>query len=750
MRRNAVTIALSNPDILHHILSLDLLSQSDLRSSCLVSQEWAAAGLILLWRYPQCHTMHSFRLLLDTLRHEVDLSGPLASSLVTSLSATPSSPSSEGAAVVAAANVLRRAATMRTEKKPSMFSSSSTSTSSTSSSSTIVSTRPLLHTPTSFSLLPTPYRPHQRHKEYGIPFHGQRIFHRAQFIRKIDFCALAGFLSLHHLEILARSCKIGFRSLDLQTIRLPFSDHLLDILMNSMALKQLSLGHIHIPTEALVCLESCFSGLTEFRLFNCPDSMGDTELGMTLRHCTQLKLLEIHGESFTDESLVWISKACVNLETLVIEAPKMTDAVVGQIALSCTKLRSWSLIDCTALQDETIMAIEKMYFVEPPTTLLLPFASLRITADNNNSSSSALSTTTATYSASSSAVSSPLTSTSTSFTGSPSDSESLPKYSISHQDQHPPSRSFAMDRYTSTLGDSVTRSGMLSKLEFRHCTHIKPQHINVFLRSQSKLEHLVLGGISITDEALVAMTEMPFTHLQSLALHDCSEISDETMVAVLFNCEQMTKLTISGSNFTLRTFSSISLHLQNLEELRLEHVPLIMNESIQEILTRCTRLRSLKLWHCRNLTQDLFMDQSTPCPGLEELEYMDKFVRPYADDGWATQVLFLRSLVTRFEGLKILRLAKLADTFVPVNLVSYLCQLDQLEQFTILYKPSLDLRDLKELQTSLPTLVHLGLGTSDILSEEDVLVFNQSHHRPSVRIYKRMLESIDELQDYDT
>src|SRR5690554_6128873 len=125
--------------------------------------------------------------------------------------------------------------------------------------------------------------------------------------------------------------------------------------------------------------------------------MADTELGMILRQSTQLKLLHIGGEPFTDASLVWISKGCVNQETLIIEAPKMTDAAVGQIALSCTKLRSWSLIDCTALQDETIMAIEKMYFAEPSTTLLPPFASLRITADNNNCSSSALSTTTATY-----------------------------------------------------------------------------------------------------------------------------------------------------------------------------------------------------------------------------------------------------------------------------------------------------------------------------------------------------------------
>ncbi|KAF9969197.1 hypothetical protein BGZ65_012162, partial [Modicella reniformis] len=94
---------------------------------------------------------------------------------------------------------------------------------------------------------------------------------------------------MHHLEILSRSNKIGFRSLELQNIQLSFSDHLLSILMSSKALRQLTLGCIHIPIEALVLLEPCFCGLTELRLKDCPVSMGDPELIMILQQCSKLK-----------------------------------------------------------------------------------------------------------------------------------------------------------------------------------------------------------------------------------------------------------------------------------------------------------------------------------------------------------------------------------------------------------------------------------------------------------------------------
>ncbi|KAF9115751.1 hypothetical protein BGX27_006533 [Mortierella sp. AM989] len=460
-----------------------------------------------------------------------------------------------------------------------------------------VSTHPMLPSSSAASLLPTPYRPYREPKEYGIPFHGQRIFHRAQFIREIDFSILANVLSLHHFEILARSNKIGFRSLDLRTVRLPFSAYLLSILKNSKALRRLCLGPIHIPIEALLYLGPCFSSLTELRLVDCPDSMGDTELSSILRHCSQLRTLEIRGESFTDESLSWISRICLDLEILVIEAPKMTDTVMEQIATSC-----------------------------------------------------------------------------------------------------------------------------------------------------SPLEHLTLGGSSITDDALAGLTETPLTRLQSLRLIGCREISDETMVALIFNCDQMKKLTIFGSNFTLRTFSSISLHLKELEELHMEHVPLVMNESIQDILLKCLKLRVLKLWHCRSLTQDLFTDQHVPCENLEELEYMDKLSRVYSDDGCKSQVKLMESLITRFERLKVLRLAKLAESIVPVNLVAYLCQLDRLEKFTILENPGIDYKDLQDLQARLRSLKHIGLGTSTFLLPDEVVSFTQSNCRPGIQIYTRILDSSEELE----
>ncbi|KAF9949194.1 hypothetical protein BGZ65_007512 [Modicella reniformis] len=283
---------------------------------------------------------------------------------------------------------------------------------------------------------------------------------------------------------------------------------------------------------------------------------------------------------------------------------------------------------------------------------------------------------------------------------------------------------FISHRYTSTLEYSAIATGRLTMLELRNCSGIRPHIISSFF------VNLVLGGISITDEALDSLTETPLTRLQSLGLLDCGEISDETMVALMFNCEQITKLAIFGSFFTLRTFSSISLHLVHLQELHLEHVPLVLNESLQDILIKCTKLRVLKLWHCRNLTQDLFADEPVPCSSLEELEYMDKFPRPYAHDTCETQVRFLKSLVVRFERLKTLRLAKLADvTWVQVN-------------------PGLDQADLKELRKQLPTLVHIGVGVSDSLSEEELLKFAKSYNRPGVQMYKRMLESSDELEQF--
>ncbi|KAF8939042.1 hypothetical protein BGZ58_010797 [Dissophora ornata] len=732
---NAVTIALSSQDILHQILSLGLLNQSDLRACCLVNSDWAAAGLILLWRYPLCHSLHSFRLLLDTLRHELDLSGPIASTTTP----TPTT----------AVAVLGRSATMRESR----------------SSSRLVS-----HAPSLPSMVPTPYRSFQQRKEYGIPFHGQRIYHRAQFIRRIDFGNLASALSVYHFEILARSCKIGFRSLDLRKVQLPFSDYLLSIISNSKALRQLTLGNMHVPLEALVFLEPCLSVLAELQLVDCPASMGDPELSLILQHCSQLQVLEVRGESFTDESLCWISKTCLNLEKLVIEAPRMTDAVVEQIVTACTRLRSWSLVDCTGLLDATVQVMERSYHsardrrlypctqndhyssgqnsrgivgtpASPSSTMYRTTSDMgRPTSPLCGSSSSMLTTYFPPFS---SAVSSPSTSSASS---QPDTDHSQSSLSSHHTFNH--GSSFTLDRYSSTPTRPVVALGILSSMEFRNCTGIRPQLISRLLKSQPGLEHLVLGGLSITDEALDSLTESPLMRLQSLGLMDCGEISDETMMAVMFNCDQMKKLTVFGSNFTLRTFSSISLHLKQLEELHLEHVPLVMNESLQEILVKCTNLRVLKLWHCRNLTQDLFTDLWTPCANLNELEYMDKFPRPYADDAWEAQVVrFLRSLVIRFENLQILRLAKLADTWVPVNLVSYLRQLD-LEKFTILQNPGLDLRDLQELKAGLPSLIHLGIGVSDSLSEEELLGFAQSNHRPGVQMFSRMLESSDELEKY--
>ncbi|KAF9381504.1 hypothetical protein CPB97_007720 [Podila verticillata] len=719
---DAVSTALSSQDILHHILSLSSLAQSDLRACCLVNSDWAATGLALLWRHPHCRTLLAFRLLLDTLRHEQDQ--PARVLLLPSIHSRERS--------------VRRASTMH-------------------------SMSPSAHTPTapsqSLAILPTPYRTHCPPKEYGIPFHGKRSYHRAQFIRTLDLHAVAGSLSLHHLEILARSSRIGLRVLNLHTIQLPFSEHLLSILVASKQLRSLTLGSIEFPpVEDLAYLKPCLAGLTELRLMSCPDTVDDAVLGFLLRHSPQLRQLEIHGEKFTDQSLEFIATTCVELESLVLEAPLMTDVVVAQITTGCIKMRIWRLIDCAALSETAVELLETMYDWDktpkgirggfarfltgspPPSFTSLAGATGALSLATSPSSTSLSSSTTlishsSSPSSSASSISTPNHSESdvsqTHKNQQRQESNNNSGSSGAHQEEYP----FILEQHRQQQLLLQPRAG-LSTLEFRNCIGIHPHAINSILRAQHRLEHLTLGGPKITDDALICLTESAYPHLRTLELFDCSEVSDETMVATLFNCDRLTKVGIRGSNFTFRTFSAIAMHLEMLEELHLEHVRLIINETLQDIMLRCSKLRALKLWHCRNLTQDLFTDQMDPVPSLEVLEYMDKYMRPF------------QNLPGRDQPGGELRLGKIAETYVPVNLVSYLCQLDQLEKFSIFQNPCLDMMDLKELQSRLPTLIEVGVGQSDRVSEEDILHFNQSNYRPNVLVYRRLLESSDELATY--
>lgn len=683
---DAVSTALSSQDILYHILSLTSLTQSDLRACCLVNSDWAATGLALLWHHPQCHTLLAFRLLLDTLRHEQDQ--PARVLLLPSIHSRERS--------------VRRASTMH-------------------------STSPSARTPTapsqSLAILPTPYRTYCPPKEYGIPFHGKRSYHRAQFIRTLDLHAVAGSLSLHHLEILARSSRIGLRALDLHTIQLPFSEHLLAILVASKQLRSLTLGSIEFPpVEDLAYLKPCLGGLTELRLMSCPDTVDDVVLGFLLRHSPQLRQLEIHGEKFTDRSLEFIAITCVELESLVLEVPLMTDVVVAQITTGCIKLRTWRLIDCAALSETTVELLETMYdWDKTPKGIGGRFAgfltgsppsSITSLAGATGALSLATSPSSTSFSSSTTLISqssSPSSSTSSISTSNHSESDVSQTHknhqqrqgsnnnsgsSSAHQEEH----SFILERHMQLSSQQQYRQQQLllqptlglSTLEFRNCIGIHPYAINSILRVQPRLEHLTLGGPKITDDALTCLTEIAYPHLRTLELFDCNEVSDETMVATLFNCDRLTKVGIRGSNFTLPTFSAIAMHLEMLEELHLEHVRLIINETLQDIMLRCSKLRVLKLWHCRNLTQDLFMDQMDPVPSLEVLEYMDKYMRLFqnqpgrdqpgggrqggtgaggaggANAGWEPQVRFLQTLVIRFENLRALRLGKIAETYVPV------------------------------------------------------------------------------------
>lgn len=62
--------------------------------------------------------------------------------------------------------------------------------------------------------------------------------------------------------------------------------------------------------------------------------------------------------------------------------------------------------------------------------------------------------------------------------------------------------------------------------------------------------------------------------------------------------------------------------------------------------------------------------------------------------------------------------------------------------------PRIDYSDLSELAANHKTLLEIGVGPSKGLTEQQINSFNDSRHQPCIRLYKRPVESSEELEHY--
>ncbi|KAF8931632.1 hypothetical protein BGZ47_011748 [Haplosporangium gracile] len=62
--------------------------------------------------------------------------------------------------------------------------------------------------------------------------------------------------------------------------------------------------------------------------------------------------------------------------------------------------------------------------------------------------------------------------------------------------------------------------------------------------------------------------------------------------------------------------------------------------------------------------------------------------------------------------------------------------------------PRIDYTDLSDLAANHRTLLQIGVGPSKSLTEQQINSFNDSQYQPCIRLYKRPIESSEELESY--
>ncbi|KAG0238354.1 hypothetical protein BGW42_005587 [Actinomortierella wolfii] len=463
--------------------------------------------------------------------------------------------------------------------------------------------------------------------------------------------------------------------------------------------------------------------------------MYDPELAFILQAARQLTILEIRGDNFTDDSLQLISTLGPSLKQLTLQTPKLLDNALGEIFNSCRGLKALSLEDCDLLRDEALLALieafeqeqTNMSHEESPDNL-----PQQPTMDRLKVSETHMSTLTPSPSSSRpsscnsvATVASPTYST---FSSSPPDLTDLSLHHLPSNSKFP------------TL--EWNRRSQLTSLTILRCSHLAPALISQLIGQCPLLESVALGGSAITDDAFKSLIHQPFLHLKRLSLDDCPEVTDDAAMSVFFNCDIITDLTIRESNFTKHTFDAIAACLWPcLERLYLENVRLVLNASVEAILDNCKNLRSLRLWNCRLLTLDLFSDEAaSPCPLLEELEFMDKYARPTPTMRIQEQDEFAPGSGDNPQDY--------TDHAMERYDYDDRRQTESLERFTIIRNPGISVDTIKELARLLPSLVEFGCALNTVAQQNEATFHNMTCRKPRIRTFNSMFETREKFRLY--
>ncbi|EOY09588.1 RNI-like superfamily protein isoform 4, partial [Theobroma cacao] len=107
--------------------------------------------------------------------------------------------------------------------------------------------------------------------------------------------------------------------------------------------------------------------------------------------------------------------------------------------------------------------------------------------------------------------------------------------------------------------------------------------------------------------------------LESLNLNGCQKISDKGIEAITSCCHKLKVFSIYWNNLSERSLQLVADHYQELESLNLTRCVKMTDSGLQQILIRCSFLRSLNLYALSSFTDETYKKISV----LSHLRFLD-------------------------------------------------------------------------------------------------------------------------------
>ena len=444
-------------------------------------------------------------------------------------------------------------------------------------------------------------------------------------------------------------------------------------------------GCLNITNETLKELSRACTNIENLSLKKCVQISDPVfeELGNKLRN---LDLSECN--QITDNAVLSISRKSERLTSLKLSGKQITDKSVHQVAISSPNLRELELNGCENISDYTIQCLARGC-PELNSLCLSSCKNITLAAFQPN------------YNVNSN----------------PSTPVYSSPFSPSFMAGNSPTPSFNNLQYLDlTLCVNVTDEALdniadrcpnLLELNLSSCEGITDKGLTCLVKKCRNIQSLYLYRcIRITDDAIVQVANH-CRSLKKLSLRNCN-ITDYSILQLTKHCHEITDLDLSSCDkLTDESISQISVGLPLLESLSLEEISLLTDNSISTLLA-CSRIHTLKLAYCKNITQKSITQLVEGCQLMQtlDLSYCNQISLDY-----------LFATLSKWKNLKNLSLKGIHQFTVQPNYLEH----KNLEVLNLSWCKSINDDIIIQISKSFPRLNTLDIAWCSLITSNAIL-----------------------------